>query len=116
MNKMIFEKISLLKKGDSVVIYSNDKRWSAQYYGEERVISSVGKDNIYVKDEYEHRYKFDKNGYGDYGTYLFPGTKDELSEYRKFLDYKSSVWKRLETEYSYLTKEQIDKIVEILNK
>lgn len=115
MNIKMIKKISLLKNGDSVVIYSNNKR-CAEYYGKECVISSVSKDNVYVKDEYECQYKFNKNGYDEYGMYLFPGTKDELDEYRKFLVYKRSVWERLETEYSYLTKEQIDKIVEILNK
>ena len=113
MNKMIFEKISLLKKGDSVVIYSNYKECS-DYYGEESIISSVSKDNIYVKTKNGYRYRFDKNGYGEYGTYLFPGTKDELSEYRKFLVYKRSVRERLEIEYSHLTRVEIDKIVETL--
>ena len=116
MSKTNIEKISKLKKGDVVLVYSDDPRQRDLYYGIEYVVSSVRKDAIHVKDKYDRRYKFDECGYGDYGMCIFPGTKEELIEYRKFLEFKKSVKEMFERKFNYLTKDKIDKILEIINK
>ena len=86
MSKTNIEKISKLKKGDAVLVYSDDPRQKDLYYGIEYVVSSVRKDAIHVKDKYDRRYKFDECGYGDYGMCIFPGTKEELIELINYIN------------------------------
>ena len=114
MSKTLIDKISLLKKGDNVIIYADDTR-EYNYKGEECVVTSVSKENIYVKDKWDRRYKFGKIGYGEFGTQLFPGSKEELYEYREFLKYKKVVRETFEKRLPYLTKEEVNKIMEIIN-
>lgn len=115
MSRTNIEKLSLLKKGDTVLVYTDDTR-QYEYKGIEHTVSSITKDAIYVKDNWDRRYKFSKDGYGEYSRKIFPGSKDELTEYREFLKYKNSVKEMFDRCLKFLTKEEVDKIMEIINK
>ena len=115
MSKTTIEKLSLLKKGDSALVYTNDCRQSI-YNGEECTVTTIGKDNIYVKDKWGKLYKFTKDGYCDGNVLLFPGNKEEFAEYRETLEFKKIVGDLFKERLPYLTKDKIDKIMGILSE
>lgn len=110
------QKIKDLKVGDTVVVYSDSKRDDPVEY----VVATIGRTKITAcHPEFERCKKtFTKeNGYGEYGFYLFPGN---MEEYLVFAEEKE-LTRRFRQEFSsmyslHLTKDQIDRIKNILNE
>ena len=112
------KKFDDLKAGDVVVRHiPNDKRIEPK----ECLISKIGRKYIFITNGYAET-KYDKeNGNGEYGWEIFPGTLEEYNTwteenllFREFLNklnkYNHSFRK------NHLTKNQIERIQEILNE
>lgn len=109
-----------LKVGDVVVRHiPNDKRTKPM----ECLISKVGRQYVYVWAGY-NEIKYNKeNGYGEYGWEIFPGTLIEFNRYNEENEFFMKLRREMEKynnscicNRKHLTKNQIERIYEILNE
>lgn len=108
------EKFNHLKKGDNVTTYydyATDRR-----NPQPATITSIGREYIHVVDEYGNKSKYHKNGYGEYGKYIFPGSVDELNEHFALTSYRREVVKAVDNAVKDMTKEELDAIMNIVNR
>lgn len=107
-----------LKVGDIVVKHiPNDRRNTPK----EVPVIKIGHKYIFVDNRYGET-KFDKtNGYGEYGYEIFPGTLEEYNTWvEENLLFRELLNKLNKYNHSFrqnhLTKNQIERIQEILNE
>lgn len=107
-----------LKVGDVVVRHiPNDKRHTPQ----EVPVTKIGRKYISITNGYGE-IKYDKtNGYGEYGYEIFPGTLEEYNTWaEENLLFRELLNKLNKYNHSFrqnhLTKNQIERIQEILNE
>lgn len=114
------KKFNELTVGDIVVEHiPNDRRNTPR----EATVSKIGKKYFYINVGYgkDHNYPIE-TGYGEYGYQIFPGT---LKEFKTWNEEKEMIWE-LSNEIEkcriynihgkHLTKNQIERIREILNE
>lgn len=110
------KKFNELKKGDTVVVYSDSKRDDPVEY----VVTTIGSTKITAcHPEYERCKKsFNKeHGYGDYGFYLFPGNMEEYLVFAEEKELTKEFRKDISSMYHlHLTKGQIERIRNIINE
>ena len=107
------KKFSSLKIGDKAIIYD---KYSSRIAPRECIVSKIGKKYIYTNRGKYDTSKFDiKTGYGDYGQTMFPGTIEEYNEYISLNDYRRNILKQLEKVIYFLSKEELDNIMSIIN-
>ena len=114
------KKFNDLTVGDRVVEYiSNDKRYTPK----EVPITKIGKKYFYINVGYGSDKKYPiENGYGEYGYQIFPGS---LEEFKTWNEENNMTWELIRELGPYnnqningkhLTKNQIERIREILNE
>ena len=108
------EKFANLKKGDVVVVYYPDNH---REHPIEANITSIGRKYITVVDKWGWESKYTKeHGYGDYGKYIFPGSMEEFEEDKRLKEYRLEVQKSFETAIRDLTRDELDTIMNIINR
>lgn len=108
------KKLETLKIGDNVVVYD---RYSTRVEPREYCITKIGKKYIHVGGNFNYSSKFKiENGYGEYGSSLFPGSLDEYKEHVSLDDYRKEITRKLNSVINNLSKEDLDDIMSILNK
>ena len=108
------EKFNLLKKGDNVTTYydyATDRR-----NPHPATITNIGREYIHVVDKWGEKSKYHKNGCGEFGKYMFPGSVDELNEHFALMSYRREVVKAVEKATQDMFKEELDEIMNIINR
>ena len=110
------KKFNELKKGDTVVVYSDNKRDEPVEY----VVATIGHKKITACHPEYDRFKksfFKENGYGEYGFYLFPGNMEEYLVFAEDKELTRKFRQEFSSMYSlHLTKDQIERIRNIINE
>ena len=108
------EKFTNLKKGDVVVVYYPNNH---REHPIEANITSIGRKYITVVDKWGWKSKYTKeHGYGDYGKYIFPGSMEEFEEDKRLKEYRLEVRKSFETAIRDLSRDELDTIMNIINR
>lgn len=112
MEKEIVDKIKDLKKGDTVVIYSDyDKRVSPF----EEIVKSIGKKQITTGINC-HNSKFDIMGYGSYGWNLFPGNMEEYNYWVETKKIAKNIYNELSSKIYRLSREELAIIEKMISE
>ena len=112
MEKKIEDKIKELKKGDTVVVYSDyDKRVSPF----EEIVKSIGKKQVTTGINC-HNSKFDLMGYGSYGWNLFPGNMEEYNEWVETKIMAKNLLDKLTSKIYTLSKEELAIIEKMISE
>ena len=114
------KKFNELTVGDIVVEYiSNDRR----YMPRESTVSKIGKKYFYINVGYGSDKKYPiETGFGEYGYQIFPCTLEEFKTWTEEKEMIRELLKEIEKCRNYnvhgkhLTKNQIERIREILNE
>ena len=112
MEKKIVDKVKDLKKGDTVVVYSDyDKRVSPF----EEIVKAIGKKQITTGINC-HNSKFDLMGYGSYGWNLFPGNMEEYNEWVETKEIAKKIYNYLSSKIYRLSREELAIIEKMISE
>ena len=112
MEKKIEDKIKELKKGDTVVVYSDyDKRVSPF----EEIVKSIGKKQVTTGINC-HNSKFDLMGYGSYGWNLFPGNMEEYNYWVETEKIAKKIYNDLGSKIYRLSREELAIIEKMISE
>lgn len=104
----LIDKMKNLKIGSTVVIYGEYDMRNKPY---ETTVTKIG--NKYI---HTGRSKFELNGYGEYGWYLFPGSMEEFNYYREIKNKAKLLLERLKNEIYDLDMEELNIIESFIKK
>lgn len=112
MEKKIEDKIKDLKKGDTVVIYSDiEKR--VEPFAE--TIKSITKKGITTTNNL-HNSRFDPMGYGSYGWNLFPGNMEEYNYWIETQKIAKNIYNELSSKIYRLSREELAIIEKMISE
>ena len=112
MEKKIVDKIKDLKKGDTVVVYSDyDNRVSPF----EEIVKSIGKKQITTGINC-HNSKFDPMGYGSFGWNLFPGNMEEYYQWVETQNIAKNIYHDLGSKIYHLSREELAIIEKMISE
>lgn len=112
MEQKIVDKIKELKKGDTVVVYSDyDKRVSPF----EEIVKSIGKKQITTGINC-HNSKFDIMGYGSFGCNLFPGNMEEYNYWVETKEIAKNIYNDLSSKIYRLSREELTIIEKMISE
>ena len=109
------KKLKDLKIGDTVVVWSDDRRNKPV----ENIVHKVGRTKLHVKHPiYPQVRQFNiETAGGEYGYYVFPGNMEEYLIFAEDKELTRKFRQEFSSMYSlHLTKDQIDRIKNILNE
>ena len=112
MEKKIEDKIKDLKKGDTVVVYSDyDKRVSPF----ETSIKSIGKKCITTTPN-SYAAKYDPMGNGNYGWNLFPGNMEEYNQWVETKNIAKPIYNDFFSKIYRLSREELAVIEKMISE
>ena len=106
------DKIKDLKKGDTVVVYSEYNKRVEPF---ESIVKTKGSKQITTSLN-AHNSKFDLMGYGSFGWNLFPGDMEEYNEWVETKNIAKNLLDKLTHKIYCLSKEELAIIENIISE